>query len=79
MRPLQLKLSSAPAGDDALVVVDELGETVEQCGLAGAVPPETMVLTRQRQESPDLSAFKSDRAELTITVEPELVFRICGW
>ena len=35
VRLLQLQFGGVFAGDDALVVVDELGQTVEQRGLAG--------------------------------------------
>jgi len=46
---LQLKLGRVLAGDDALVVVDVVGQTVQQRGLAGAVPPEISTLRGQRQ------------------------------
>ena len=36
VRLLQLQFGGVLAGDDALVVVDELGQAVEQRGLAGA-------------------------------------------
>src|SRR5262249_33509552 len=36
VRLLQLQFGGVLAGDDALVVIDEAGETVEQRGLAGA-------------------------------------------
>ena len=74
MRLLQLKLGGVFAGDDALVVVDELGETVEQRGLAGAgAAGNDGVDAAAADDLQDLGAFRGDRAELDQIVEPELV------
>jgi len=49
MRLLQLKFRGVLAGNHALVVVDVLGETVEQRGFfPEPVPPEIRTLARQR-------------------------------
>ena len=74
VRLLQLQLGGVLAGDDALVVVDELRETVEQRGFAGAgAAGDDGVDAAAAENLQDLGAFRRDRAELDQVVEPELV------
>ena len=74
MRLLQLQLGGVFAGDDALVVVDVVGQAVEQRGLAraGAAGNEG-VDAAAADDLQDLGAFRRDRAELDQLVERELV------
>ena len=74
VRLLQLQFGGVLAGDDALVVVDELGEAVEQRGLAGAgAAGDDGVDAAAADDLEDLGAFRRDRAELDQLLERELV------
>src|SRR5205809_1146483 len=73
MRLLQLKLGRVLAGDDALVVVDELCETVEQRGLAGAgATRHDGVHATAPDDLEDIGAFFGDTAEIHQLGECEL-------
>src|SRR6516225_6557842 len=74
MRLLQLQLGGVLAGDDALVVIDVVGQAVEQRGLAGASAAGNQdVATAASDDLQDLRAFRRDRAELDELLEGELV------
>src|ERR1700682_5667634 len=84
MRLLQLKFRGVFAGDDAFVVLDELGEAVEQRGLAGAgTARDQYVAADAADDLQNLRAFRRDRSELHQLVQGQLVFfefadRQCG-
>ena len=74
MRLLQLKLGGVLAGDDALVVLDIVGQAVQQRGLAGAgTAGDQHVAADAADDLQDLRAFRRDRAELDQLVERQLV------
>ena len=74
MRLLQLEFGGVFAGDDALVVLDELGEAVQQRGLAGAgAAGNQHVAADAADDLQDLGAFRRDRAELDQLIERQLV------
>ena len=74
VRLLQLQFGRVLAGDDALVVVDELGQAVEQRGLAGAgAAGDDGVDPAAADDLEDLGAFRRDRAEPDELIERELV------
>ncbi len=74
MRLLQLELGGVLAGDDALVVLDIVGQAVQQRGLAGAgTAGDQHVAADAADDLQDLGAFRRDRAELDQLVERQLV------
>src|SRR3954451_5037615 len=74
MRLLQLKFGGIFAGDDALIMLDELGQAVQQRGLAGAgAAGDQHVAADAADDLQDLGAFRRDRAELDQLVERQLV------
>src|SRR5229473_4587595 len=84
MRLLQLKFRGVFAGNDAFVVLDELGEAVEQRGLAGAgTARDQHVATDAADDLQNLRAVRRDRSKLDQLVQGQLVFlefadRQCG-
>src|SRR5262249_47914832 len=75
MRLLQLELGRVLAGDDALVVIDELGEAVEQRCLARARSPRhDGVDAATADDLEDFGAFGRDAAEIDELGKRELVF-----
>ncbi len=75
MRLLQLKFRGVFAGNDAFVVFDELGETIEQRGLAGTgAAGDQNIGAAAPDDLQDGRAFGRDRAELDQLVEGQLVF-----
>jgi hypothetical protein len=75
MRLLQLKFGGVFAGYDALVVLDELGETIQQRGLAGAgTAGYQHIGPAASDDLQDFRAFRGDRAELDQLVQGQLVF-----
>ena len=84
MRLLQLKFGGVFAGDDAFVVVDVVGQAVQQRGLAGAgAAGDQHVGAAAPDDLQDIRAFRRDRAELDQLVERQLVLlefadRQCG-
>ncbi len=65
VRLLQLEFGRVLAGDDALVVLDVVGQAVEQRGLAGAgAAGDQHVAADAADDLQDLRAFRRDRAEL---------------
>src|SRR6202171_2012777 len=84
MRLLQLKFRGVFAGDDAFVVLDELGEAVEQRGLAGAgTARDQYVAADAADDLQNLRALRRDRSELHQLVQGQFVFfefadRQCG-
>ena len=71
VRLLELQFGGVLAGDDALVLVDELGETVQQRGLAGAgAAGDERVDPAAAHDAEDFRAFRRDRAELDQVIEP---------
>ena len=71
---LQLQFGGVLAGDDALVVFDELGQAVQQRGLAGTgTAGDQHVAADAADDLQDLGAFRRDRAELDELVERQLV------
>src|SRR3954469_16006136 len=74
VRLLQLKFGRVFAGDDALILLDELGQAVQQRGLAGAgTAGDQHVAADTADDLQDLRAFRRDRAELDQLVERQLV------
>src|ERR1043166_573201 len=74
VRLLQLQLGGVLAGDDALVVVDEAGQRVEQRGLAGAgAARNERVDPAAADDLEQLGAGRRDGAELDQLLELELV------
>src|SRR6185295_11550602 len=74
VRLLQLKFGGVFAGDDALVMLDELGQTVQQRGLPGAGTARYQhVAADPADDLQDLCAFRRDRPELDELVERQLV------
>ena len=74
VRLLQLQFGRVLAGDDALVVVDELRQAVEQRGLAGAgAAGDQRVDAAAADDLEDLGALRRDRAEVDELVERQLV------
>src|SRR6478752_5671875 len=71
---LQLQFGGVFAGDDALVVLYELGQAVQQRGLAGTgTARDQHVAADAADDLQDLRAFRRDRAELDQLVERQLV------
>ena len=74
VRLLQLQLGGVLAGDDALVAVDELGEAIEQRGLAGAgAAGDDGVDPAAADHLEDLAALGRDGAESHELFEGQLV------
>ena len=74
MRLLQLKFGGVFAGDDALVVVDVVGQAVQQRGLAGAgAAGDQHVGAAAPDDLQDVGAFRRDRAELDQLIQRQLV------
>ena len=74
MRLLQLKFSRVLAGDDALVLVDIVGEAIQQRGLAGAgTARDQHVGAAAPDDLQDFRALDRDRAEFDQLVERQLV------
>src|SRR5258708_26573055 len=74
MRLLQLKLGGVFAGDDALVVLDELGQTVQERGLAGAGAAGNQHVAADAADNlENFGAFRRDGAELDQLIERQLV------
>ena len=74
VRLLQLKFGGVFAGDDPLVVVDVVGQAVQQRGLAGAgAAGNQHVAADAADDLQDIRAFRRDRAELDQLVEGQLV------
>src|SRR4051812_41707025 len=74
MRLLKLKFGSVFAGDDALVVVDELGKTVEQRRLAGTgAAGHQRVDAATADDLEDLCAFRRNRVVFDELAERQLI------
>src|SRR5574337_698577 len=74
MRLLQLQFGRVLAGDDALVGLDEIGQTVEQRGLAAPGSPRAEdVAAHAADDLENLGAGRRDRAEPHQLVERQLV------
>ena len=84
MRLLQLKFRGVFAGNDAFVVLDELGEAVEQRRLAGAgTARDQNVATDAADDLQNLRAVRRDRSKFDQLVQGQLVLleladRQCG-
>ena len=71
---LELKFGGVFAGDDALVVLDVVGQTVEQRGLARAgTAGDQHVAADTADDLEDFRAFRRDRAELDQLIQRQLV------
>ena len=71
---LQLQFGGVFAGDDAFVVFDELGQAVQQRGLAGAgTAGDQHVAADAADDLQDFRAFRRDRAELDQLIQRQLV------
>jgi hypothetical protein len=74
VRLLQLQLGGVLAGDDAFVIIDELGEAVEQRGLAGAgAAGDQRVDAAAADNLEDLAAFRRETPEPDQLVEGQLL------
>src|SRR5262245_25887554 len=74
VRLLELDFGRVLAGDNPLVVLDELGEAVEQRGLAGAgTAGHQRIDAAAADNLEDLRAFRRDRVEAHQLVERQLV------
>ncbi|KTT92345.1 hypothetical protein NS44R_14630, partial [Mammaliicoccus sciuri] len=74
MRLLQLEFGGVFAGDDALVVLDIVGQAVQQRGLAGAgAARDDHVAADAADDLQDGRAFRRDRAELDELLQRQLV------
>src|SRR5882672_11274060 len=74
MRLLQLQFGGVFAGDDALIVLDEMGQAVKKRGLAGAgTAGYQHVAADAANDLEDFGAFRRDRAELDQLFERQLV------
>ncbi len=74
VRLLQLKFGGVFAGDDTLVVVDVVRETIEQRGLAGAgAARDQHIGAAPSDDLEDRAAFRRNGAELHQLIERQLV------
>ncbi len=74
MRLLQLQFRGVLAGDDAFVLVDIVGQAVQQRGLAGARSARNQdVAADPADDLQDLRAFRGDRTELDKLIKRQLV------
>src|SRR5256714_6002526 len=74
MRLLQLKFGGVFAGDDALVVLDELRQAVQQRGLAGTCAAgDQHVAADAADDLQDFGTLRRDRAEFDQLIERQLV------
>src|SRR3990172_6564520 len=64
VRLLELQLNGVLNRDDALCAGDEGRQRVEECGLTGARPPETIVFSRRRTQARRKSAICSVKVPL---------------
>src|SRR6185312_12956260 len=75
VRLLQLQLGGIFASDDSLVVVDELGETVEQRGFSGTrAAGDQRVDPGAADDAQDFRTLRRDGAEADKLIERQLVF-----